>query len=473
MNKKSIALLLGVLMLLSLVGCLEKTEQPAAADKPAATAASAETAADGKTDDLPAFTLGDFTVTVGEVKSSYNTIVEYMGYYGMSAPSTGEEIKQYRDMIIEDLLSAKVLPWKAQQMGIELTDEKRAQVAQEVEELIAEYAGDYLDEAKTELGEDAGAAELAAKARALLKEDVESYFGYSFEQWLSEITASYEENALTEILQEDFNKGVTVTEEKAREWFDTELASQKESYDGAYSAYKEQLSAYEQGESDVPPLYVPEGFGRMQVITFDVDQDSSASYSANELEMTNLEAEYGKLVLRGLDEDRQAEIAARYQELQQLNANLMQNDQQKAEKARTDALNGMDFTQIFTTYSNEEGGMGYFGYAEGEERRNGIVTFYTKEQDTDWPEAVWKAACALKEGEIADLVQVENSFYLIKRLGDAAPGEAAFDDDPAAYTAAALSAKQAEEWEAVQQDWLREARNAAVFYEDNYAGVGL
>ena len=78
MSKKLLALALCLLMLLSLVGCLETTEQPAAADKPAATAASAETAADGKTDDLPTFTLGDFTVTVGEVKSSYNTIVEYM-----------------------------------------------------------------------------------------------------------------------------------------------------------------------------------------------------------------------------------------------------------------------------------------------------------------------------------------------------------------------------------------------------------
>ena len=466
------ALLLCVLMLLSMVGCLEKTEQTEAAATAAATAAT-QAADAGETDALPAFTLGDFTVTVGEVRTSYNTIVEYMGYYGMAAPTTAEDIKQYRDMIIEDLLSAKVLPWKAKQMGIELTDEKRAQVAQEVEELVAEYAGDYLDDAKKELGEDAGAAELAAKAREILEKEVESYFGYSFSQWLSEITASNEENAMTELLQEEFNKGVSVTEEQARIWFDTELASQKESFEGTYSAYKEQLSAYQLGESDVPPLYVPEGFGRMQVITFDVDQDSSASYSANELEMTNLEAEYGKLILRGLDEDRQGEIVARYQELQQQNAELVQKDREKAEKARTDAVNGMDFTTIFTTYSNEEGGMSYYGYAEGEEKRDGTVAFYTKEQDTEWPEAVWKTACALKEGEIAELVQVENSFYLIKRLGDVPAGSAAFDDDPAAYTAAALAAKQAEEWDAVQEDWTNEARNAAVFYEDNYAGVGL
>ena len=250
------ALLLCVLMLLSMVGCLEKTEQTEAAATAAATAAT-QAADAGETDALPAFTLGDFTVTVGEVRTSYNTIVEYMGYYGMAAPTTAEDIKQYRDMIIEDLLSAKVLPWKAKQMGIELTDEKRAQVAQEVEELVAEYAGDYLDDAKKELGEDAGAAELAAKAREILEKEVESYFGYSFSQWLSEITASNEENAMTELLQEEFNKGVSVTEEQARIWFDTELASQKESFEGTYSAYKEQLSAYQLGESDVPPLYVP------------------------------------------------------------------------------------------------------------------------------------------------------------------------------------------------------------------------
>lgn len=471
MNKKVLALLLCLLMALNLVGCLEEsTAETKASSQTAAATQAADTEA---SDELPAFTLGSFTVTVGEIRSSYNTIVEYMGYYGMSAPTTAEEIKQYRDMIIEDLLSAKVLPWKAQEMGIELTEEKREEVAREVEELIAEYASDYLDDAEAELGADAGAAELAAKAREMLEQDVAEYFGYPFSQWLGEVTASYEEAALTELLQEKFNETVTVTEDDARAWFETEQAGQKASFDGDYTAYKLQLSDYQLGESDVPPLYTPEGFGRMQVITFDVDADNSAAYSANELEMTGLETEYGKLVLRGLDEDRQAEIVERYQALQEQNAALLQKNSEKAEKARADALNGMDFTELFKTYSNEEGSMGFFGYAEGEARRDGVVAFYTKEQDTEWPEQVWRVACALKEGEVSELLQVEDSFYLIKRLADLPAGAAAFEDDAAAYTAAALAQKQAEEWEAVQEDWLNEARNAAVFYEDNYAGVGL
>ncbi len=469
MSKKILALLLCLLLMLSAVGCLEDTK----ADKQPAPTAAASGSVKEVSDDLPAFTLGDFTVTVGEVKSSYNTIVEYMGYYGLSAPTSAEDIKQYRDMIIEDLLSAKILPWKAKEMGIELTEEKRQEVAREVEELIAEYAGDYLDDAQSELGEDAGAAEVALKAREILEKDVEEYFGYPFSQWLQEVTASYEEKALTELLKEKFNETVTVTEEGARTWFETEQASQKESFDEDYTQYKTQLNDYQLGDSDVPPLYVPEGFGRMQVITFDIDSENSSAYSANEVEMTNLEAEYGKLVLQGLDEDRQAEILTRYQELQKKNAALLQKDLEKAEKARADALNGMDFTELFNTYSLLEGSMGYFGYAEGEPRRSGVVTFYALEQDSEWPEQVWNAACALKEGEIAELVQVGDAFYLIKRLSDQPAGAAAFEDDPAAYTAAALAAKQDEEWNAVQDDWLSEARNAAVFYEDNYAGVGL
>ena len=470
MSKKILALALCLLLLLGAVGCLEENT-PAEAVQPAATEATpADTA---ETDELPAFTLGDFTVTVGEVRSSYNTIVEYMGYYGMAAPSTGEEIKQYRDMIIEDLLSAKVLPWKAKEMGVALTEEKKAEVAQEVEELVAEYAADYLDDAKAELGEDAGAAELALKAREILEKDVADYFGYPFSQWLEELTASYEESALTELLQEEFNKGVTVSEADARAWFDTELANQKESFEEDYSGYKTQVNSYRLGDSAVPALYTPEGFGRMQMITFDVDQEDSAVYSANELEMTDLEAEYGKLILRDLDEDRQAEILVRYKELQSQNAVLLQKDRDKAEKARADALKGMDFTELYSTYSQLEGSMGFYGYAEGDEKRTGVVTFYTKELDTEWPQQVWEAAVALKEGEVSELVQVEDSFYLIKRLADVPAGAAAFDDDPEAYTAAALFDRQAEEWNAVQEDWLHEARNAAVFYEDNYAGVGL
>ena len=475
-SKKLLALLLCLLLTLGAVGCLEKAEdaETKTDGQPAATAAGTNGAADtGETDALPAFTLGDFTVTVGEVRSSYNTIVEYMGYYGMAAPSTAEEIKQYRDMIIEDLLSAKVLPWKAKELGIELTEEKKAEVAREVEELIAEYAGDYLEDAKAELGENAGAAELALKAREILEKDVEDYFGYSFEQWLGEVTASYEEAALTELLQETFNETVTVTEEQAKAWFETELANQKESFDADYTVFKSQREAYLQGESDIPTLYAPEGFGRIQVITFDVDQESSAAYSANELEMTNLEAEYGKLVLRGEDEDRQAEILARYQELRSQNADLIRKDQEKGEKARADALNGMDFTELFNTYSNLEGGMGYYGYAEGDAKRDGIEIFYTKAQDADWPEQVWAAANALKEGEVSELLQVGDSFFLIKRLSDLPAGAVSFEDDAAAYTAAAVADRQAEEWNAVQEDWINEARNAAEFFEENYAGVGL
>ena len=474
MSKKLLALVLSAAMLLGLVGCLE--EKPAAeankADaQPAATqSAATDTAA---ADELPAFTLGDFTVTVGEVRSSYNTVIEYMGYYGVSAPTTAEEIGQYRNMVIEDLLSAKVLPWKAKEMGVTLTEEKRAEVAQQVEELLVEYAADYLDQAKEELGEDADPVALAEKAREFLKKDVEEYFGYSFDRWLGEVTTSYEESALTELLQDEFNKGVSITEADAKAWFETEAASQKESFEEDYAAYKEQDQSYRLGDSGIPALYTPEGFGRMQVLTFDVDPDDSAAYSANELEMTNLESEYGKLILRGQDEDRQAQIVARYQELQTANADLLQKSGDKAQRARADALKGTDFVTLFNTYSNEEGNMGFYGYAEGEPRRDGTVIFYTKAQDEEWPQQVWEAAVALQEGEISELIQVGDSFYLIQRLADLPAGAASFDDDPETFTAAALAVRQTEEWDAVQEDWLNEARNAAVFYEDNYAGVGV
>ena len=469
MRNKLFALLLCALMILSTAGCLEKAEKAEA--QPAAVATAAADAGapvdTSETDALPAFTLGDFTVTVGEVRSSYNTIVEYMGYYGLTAPTTAEEIQQYRSMIIEDLLTAKVLPWKAQQMGLKLTEEKKEQVAREVEELIAEYAGDYLDDAKAELGEDAGAAELALKAREILEQEVADYFGYPFSQWLEELTASYEENALTEMLREAFNKGVTVTAEQARAWFDTELAEQKESFEADYTYFKSQYSAYRAGESDTPALYTPEGFGRMQVITFNVNDADSAAYAANELEMTNLEAEYGKLVLRGQDEARQAEILARYQELQTLNGGMFQQILENAQKARADVLEGMDMRDAYDKYADLAGVVGYHNYADG------YVIFYTKAQDDEWPQEVWNAAAALKEGEVSELLQVGDTFYLIKRLSDLPAGTAAFEDDAEAYTAAALAEQQQKEWDAVQEDWLSEARNAAVFYEENYAGVGV
>ena len=410
---------------------------------------------------------------MGEIRNIYNSVVEQMGYYGISVPSTADEIKQYKDMIIEDMLTAKVLPWKAQQLGIELTPEKVEEVNRRVEEELAEYAADYLEDAKAELGDTASAADLAKKAREFLEKDVEDYFGYPFSQWLDEVRTSYMESALTELLQEKFNEGVTVTDDQVRDWFNTESETQKESFTSDYTAYKSQVEAYRLGESSVPALYTPEGFAQMQVITFDIDANDYAVYAANEVEMTNLEAEYGKLVLRGQDEDRQAQIVARYAELQEANQALLSKTSDKAAKARADALNGMDFVDIFKTYSNMEGSMGFFGYDENNPKRDGTVIFYTKEKDAEWPDQVWNMAKDMKDGEISELLQVGDSFYLIKRLADLPEGVVSFDQDAAVYTAAALAEKQAKEWEAVQADWTSEARNAAVFYEDNYASVGV
>ena len=473
MSKKLLALLLCVLPMLGMAGCLEDTKQSEEAPVTTATSEPAEAADTSPEDELPAFTLGDITVTVGEIRNIYNSVVEQMGYYGISVPSTADEIKQYKDMIIEDMLTAKVLPWKAQQLGIELTPEKVEEVNRRVEEELAEYAADYLEDAKAELGDTASAADLAKKAREFLEKDVEDYFGYPFSQWLDEVRTSYMESALTELLQEKFNEGVTVTDDQVRDWFNTESETQKESFTSDYTAYKSQVEAYRLGESSVPALYTPEGFAQMQVITFDIDANDYAVYAANEVEMTNLEAEYGKLVLRGQDEDRQAQIVARYAELQEANQALLSKTSDKAAKARADALNGMDFVDIFKTYSNMEGSMGFFGYDENNPKRDGTVIFYTKEKDAEWPDQVWNMAKDMKDGEISELLQVGDSFYLIKRLADLPEGVVSFDQDAAVYTAAALAEKQAKEWEAVQADWTSEARNAAVFYEDNYASVGV
>ena len=472
MSKKLLALLLCALLLLGMTGCLEKTEKPE--EEPVA-AADVETDA-GANDALPAFTLGNFTVTVGELRSSYDLVMQYFSLYGMAVPTDPEEVKQYRDMIIEDMLSGKVLPWKAQEMGIELTEEKKEQIKQQVEERISEYAAEFMDEAQAELGENATAAELALKAREFLKKDVEDFFEYPYEQWLEQdVTAAFREDAYAELLQEKFNEGVSVSEEDARVWFETELADQKSSFEKDYTAFKSRIEENKLGESDALVLYTPEGFARMQVIAFDVDADDSATHSANELEMTNLEAEYGKLVLQGKDEERQTEILTRYQELQEKNEELIKKISEKAEQARADALNGVDFAKIFETYAQQEGSgsVEYFGYVKDEPKQDGTVIFYTREKDADWPEEVWQAAKDMQDGEISELLQVGDSFYLIKRLSDLPAGAADFSDDVAAYTAAALAAKQVEEWEAVQEDWLNEARNAVVFYEDNYANVGM
>lgn len=466
MTKKILALLLCALMLVSLAACQQKD----------VTAAPAPAGEDGEgtalDTTLPAFTLGDITVNVGELKSSFDTVMSYMSYYGVEPPTTDEEITEYVGMLVDDLLGSYVLPWKAKELGIEISDEEKAQALAEMEELVADYTSDYLDAARQELGEEASEADVADAARQMLEEDIESYFGYGFDKWRSDMLEQFEEQAMAQKLQDQFTAQVTVTDEEAQQWFEEQLKEQKETYDADYAAFKADYEAYRAGEEAAAPLYTPEGFAKVQVVSFELSQEAKDTLAANEAEIKELEAEFGQLALTNGDSRRQAAIRTRYAELLKENEALMSDNRQAAAQLRQEALAGGALTELISAYADEAGLVRLWNFDAADPKQDGTSLLYTLGQDGDYPEALWLAAIALKEGEVTEVIEDGNTLYVLRRLEDLPAQEAAFADVKEQVTAAALADKQQTEWEAIQADWLQEARNAAQFFEENYANLG-
>ena len=121
MYKRLLALGLALGMLFGLAACDQQNDKEEEASPSAeATGAPADEAQKDISADLPAIELGDQVTTVGDIQDAYEYFVSYMSYYGMEAPTEESEIKQYRDMVVEQALSDMVLPWKAKELGLSL-----------------------------------------------------------------------------------------------------------------------------------------------------------------------------------------------------------------------------------------------------------------------------------------------------------------------------------------------------------------
>ena len=461
---KLLALLLALALLLSFAACLEDSTKDGEASPTAEATAGTETAEIDRS--LPAIKLGNTVVTVGDIADAYDYFVYYMSYYGYSAPTAADEIAQYRDMMVDDALQNAVLPWQAEVQGLTLTSEQIADIEAQVEENKQSIYSDYLESAKDELGETATEEELAAHAYELIEADVQSYYGYSFDEYLADVNESLTQSALATLVEEKFKAAITVDEAAAEEWYNTELAAQKEACDADPSAYETTASDFDTEASVTPALYVPEGYVQVQVLTVSAATEDDEAYNANVTEMAALEAEYGSLILSNSDAARQAEIKARFAELTAANDAITAESRQKAVDALAAAqIEGADFGAIMAEYGTEE--------VSDSVKANGSL-LYTLSQDADYSEAVWTAACALtEEGQLSEVIADGNVFYVIRLVKAVPAGEIAFADAKELCMAAALASKQDEEWTAIQADWLTEARNAAEFFEDNYANVGV
>ena len=473
-QKRLLAFLTAILLLLPLTGCLVPKDN--SADEPAptgtvpapdgvSTEAPAESSAFDK--DAIAIELGDMQVTAGDVQNTFDQYVSYFSYnYGMDEDSLGQFMRMAEEWVIETHMPE----WKAKQLGVTLSAEREAQcgvdaqaeVDEERDSLLCYYAD------PEGLIEDVSLLTEEQKSEALesINGELEMMFGEgsTFDDYLamrySDTLESMRTSAFSELLEESVLSDVTVDDAAIDAWYEKTLDSQKTEFDEDPGLYLDRENGRSLDDSTLC-LYVPADAAKLELICIPADVSSADRIAENTARMTDLEAEYGALALRGKDEARQAEIAEEHAKLLQETEALQTEQDGKASAAAKlayDALNGgMTFDAAMDLYNEHgEGETGFYAW-----------TVFMDGSETEFPE-IADAAAKLAEGAYSEPILVNGDYYivrLVKRLPAGPIDRASID---AEIRAAAEDGVRADAWQAQHDAWLEEAKNAAVFHRETY-----
>ncbi|OQA70785.1 MAG: peptidylprolyl isomerase [Firmicutes bacterium ADurb.Bin248] len=297
--KKWIALLLAAALLLTAAACSleEKSGDAGASAKDRARVA--------------ANVGGKYDITKGELIDQYDYLLSMYSYYGMAAPTADADIESLQDSVLAEIVNSKILLYQATEQGITLDEAQQKEVEATLDEEMQYWIDAFTSEAQTE-----GAADVDARMRELFDEALAgSNMDLNMEGYREYLREMIEQDALIAALEASVKAEVTVTEEEIQEYYDNLLDIQKEDYDETPGNYATDAEAFVMSGGN-PVIYAPKGYMRVKTITVSPEAELSEEYTTLRTALDALEAEYGRLMLDGMEEDaeRIAEIKAEYDE---------------------------------------------------------------------------------------------------------------------------------------------------------------
>ena len=168
---------------------------------------SVDNAATGSDRDAIAVQIGDkYTITKGEIADQYEYMIAIYEAHGISAPSTDEDIAIMQDSVVASLVTEKIKLYEADQLGVTLTEEQKAEVEKQVDEHMTSYMDSFREQAKQE-----GAADVEARTLEIFQEQIDAA-GMKldvdgFRNYMAEL---YTEQAIKEALKAEVTKNSDV-----------------------------------------------------------------------------------------------------------------------------------------------------------------------------------------------------------------------------------------------------------------------
>ena len=474
LNKRFFALLIALLMTLSLVGCLvpkeESGSEGSAASDPEKDPAETDT-------NLPQFDGEAIAMELGSIRVKANDLANlfdsYMSMFSYSGSVNEELVSQCLSMTEDEILRNYVPLWKAEQLGVKLTDEEElelgasahAEVEEERDALLCQFA--YYYGATDDVVDSASqlTQEQTDVALSAINEQLAEMFheGFDFEQYLQmeqdSILEGLKIDKLSEMLKAQLDTDA-LDAEAVDAWYEKTLEAQKTKYDESPLEYYYDATGTDLDDA-ATILYVPEGYIRVQVIELAPDGDPDEKIEANSTLMKDLEAEYGALLLNNEDPERQAEIEAQYAALKE-ETETLENNYYTDVRAKIDAAyaaleGGASFEDVMKTYNgspeNESGLDERLVYIKGDDPHNGSLGEYAKD---------------LEPGQYSEPLLIDGNYVIVKLIETVKHGPVDRTSIEEEVRIAAKADLTEEAWDEQFDAWFTEAKEAAVFHRETY-----
>ncbi len=190
---------------------------------------------------------------------TYNMYATYYGYGKYYDTSSESGMKSLKNDILNNLIDGEIHIQMAKDLGITLTAEEQAQVAQEAKDALTNLKNQILESAKS------SGSQTPETYAATMLANYFSNMGISQKTFLKRSEHSALADAYAAKLQEHFAAERNVTEEELKDIYAEYV---KEHYQDAYTdgSYAANTSYVVSGYTDIPYLYIPEDFLFVQVI---------------------------------------------------------------------------------------------------------------------------------------------------------------------------------------------------------------
>ena len=486
--KKALSVLLAVALTLSFAACAGNGTDNASASNATSSNASASNALEYSEADRNevAVKIGEnYSVTKGDIVDQYNYLVSMYTAYGMSAPTTDEDIEAMQDDVISSLVSDKIQLYEADTLGVMLTDEEKANVAAQVEEQMGYYIDNFRSQAQSE-----GATDIESRTLEIFQEqldaagmdmDVEGFRTYMENEYLNE--------ALKTALKAQVTKDVTATDDEIQTYYDDLLASQKESYTTSPADYGIAAENYQMDEGD-PMLYTPEGYVRIRSISISPEGVVSDDYTKLKDEMSDIEVQYGAAALAALADKYAAKGAtssdtsinvttseieggaalvsdyvSKKAAADALYEEYIKDARDKANEAYASLEAGTSFEDVLKQYGEDTMYTSYPTFVD-----TGLL-MYIGGEDTTWDAALVEAVGLLKAGEHTAVIQIDDMFYILQLVGNEPAGDKSLTDVYDEVKAAVVGQNADSAWNAQLDAWENDT-TIATYYESVFRDIG-